>query len=561
MTRRASRIALRAAASFALLLALSAVAPAQTPVYAWSFGIGGTSGDEARGVAFDAAGNEYVTGVFAGTVDFGGGPITSQSSADVFLAKYTPGGAHVWSRGFGGTLSDGAKAIAVAPDGRIAITGTFGGTADFGGAAPLVSTGTVNVFVACYDTDGVHLWSRGFGAAAAGNDGRAVAMDDAGNVVVTGFAGSPVDFGGGALTGAGSAELFLARYDAAGAHVWSWLRGGTGEEIGNGVALDDDGSVVLAGEFNGTTNLGGANLTSAGSDDIFVARYDASGAHQWSRRFGNVQFCLATDVDVDSGGNAVVIGKFTGVVDFGGGSINGSLGSNILLAKYDANGDHVWSQGLGASGTSDYGYGVAVDRWDRIHLTGYFEGTADFGGGPITSGGQHDVLVARYDASGAHEWSVGFGTTGYQEGRAVAVDAGGNVAVAGMFANVVDFGDGWILSNGGNDAFLLKFDGDSPTAAGPSLPAPGAPALVARPNPFRAATTIAGAAPRRGSAVVTIHDARGARIATLPAAGAAGSAPTWNGRDDAGRRVPAGVYFARVADDAGTRVVKLVRLD
>ena len=554
-----SRLAL---AVCALALFTAAAAPADPPTYEWALGLGGTSGDEGRGVAVDAAGNSYVTGVFASTVDFGGGPLASTGSWDVYLVKYDAQGNHVWSRNFGGTSTDEANDIRIDGDGNVVITGKFWGTANFGGPASLTSNGAYDVFVAAYDSDGSHIWSRGFGSTG-GDDGRGVIFDADGNVLVTGYVAGSTDFGGGNLTVSGAADAFLAKYGPTGAHLWSDTHGGTGAEIGNAVAADGDGNVLLAGQFNGIGNFGGANLVSAGNEDCFLAKYDANGAHQWSYRFGNVNHCIGWAVAADGAGNVVFTGQMTGNVDFGGGLLMGLLGTNVFLVKLDPAGAHLWSQTFGASQTSDVGRGLAVDAANYVCLTGHFDGTIDFGGGAVTTGGSRDVFIARFDPSGVHQWSDGFGTTMYQEGRAIAVDGSGNVVVTGIFANSIDFGGGHILSSGGNDVFLARFDAGVTTGVSAPAREVAGLATAAYPNPFRSQVTLDFTLPHPGDVSIDVFDARGARVASVLDArrSATRHRAAWNGRDDAGRRVAAGVYFVRYEFEGTTRTRRVVLRD
>ena len=118
--------------------------------------------------------------------------------------------------------------------------------------------------------------------------------------------------------------------------------------------------------------------------------------------------------------------------------------------------EHLWSQRfgqrLGDTGV-DAGQGIAVDGADNILVTGLFQGTVDFGGGPLTSAGVSDIFVAKYDAAGAHLWSQRFGDTGFDQGNAIAVDGADDVLVTGYFGGTVDFGGGPLTSAGRGDIF------------------------------------------------------------------------------------------------------------
>ena len=121
-----------------------------------------------------------------------------------------------------------------------------------------------------------------------------------------------------------------------------------------------------------------------------------------------------------------------------------------------ATGDHLWSNRFGGT-SSEYGHSVAIDSAGNVLVTGYFQGTADFGGGGLTSAGDLDVFVAKYDASGKHLWSKRFGGTSGDYGLSVAIDSAGNVLVTGYFQGTVDFGGGGLTNAGSVDIFVAKF--------------------------------------------------------------------------------------------------------
>jgi FlgD Ig-like domain/Beta-propeller repeat len=434
---------------------LGGVVPARalTGLTAWSQRFGSTLDDVGYAVATDASGNVYVTGNFSGTVNFGGSNLVSAGELDIFLAKYNAAGVHQWSQRFGGTGLDGAASVAVDASGNVVITGDFNGTANFGGAN-LVSAANLDAFLAKYNAAGVHQWSQRLGGT--GDDrGNSVAVDGAGNVFLAGWFNLTTNFGGVNLVSAGSFDVVVAEYNAAGVHQWSQRYGGAGLENGVGMALDASGNIVVAGYFSGTANLGGANLVSAGQYDIFVAKYDGVGVHQWSQGFGSTNFDAGYSVAVDASSNVLVTGYFLGTVDFGGDNLVSAGGNDIFLAKYSSLGVHQWSKRFGAL-SGDFGTSVAANASSDVFLTGLFAGTVDFGGGNLV-GGSQDIFVAKYDAAGVHQWSRRFGGTGLDAANAIAVDVSGNAFATGYFGGTVNFGTGNLVSAGDPDIFLVKF--------------------------------------------------------------------------------------------------------
>jgi len=243
-------------------------------------------------LATDAAGNIIVVGTFTATADFDPGPLaytlTSAGTpgSDVYVAKYSAGGALAWARRLGNTNTEAVNDVAVGANGNIVVTGSFSGTVDFDpgpGAYNLTGTGG-DAFVWLLDTDGNFIWARNLGGSSA-DVGNGVAFGPDGSVYVTGTFQGTADFDPGTgtlnLTSAGSTDAFLVRLGPAGDLVWAGRMGGTQADEGKAVAPAADGTVYLAGDFRGTADFdpgaGVANLTSAGSTDVFVVKLDAAG--------------------------------------------------------------------------------------------------------------------------------------------------------------------------------------------------------------------------------------------------------------------------------------------
>ncbi len=163
----------------------------------------------------DAQGNIFLSGGYAKSIDFGGGPLKSAgNSSDVFLAKVDTNGGYVWGKRFGDSSDQRVTSMTLDAEGQPVLVGTFGGTVDFGGGALISSGGQdgKDVFVAKFDTTGKHLWSRGFGGPS-GQSADSLAVDATGAALLAGTFNGTLDFGGPALTNTipGSADIFLAK--------------------------------------------------------------------------------------------------------------------------------------------------------------------------------------------------------------------------------------------------------------------------------------------------------------------------------------------------------------
>jgi hypothetical protein len=213
--------------------------------------------------------------------------------------------------------------------------------------------------------------------------------------------------------------------------------------------------VCVGGPYQGTVDLGGGPLISAGDVDVFVGCFDAQGKAQWSERFGDAKMQLMTGLVVDGEGRLVLGGYMQGNIDLGGGPIGGPV-LRSFIAQFTSDGAHVWSR-LVSDGQT-YLRGVGVDGLGAVLLTGNYNGANDFGGGvlvPLESG---DAFLVKLDPDGAHVWSKGFAGTGEDVGYAVDGSTTGRVGMVGGFTGTLDPGDGPVVTKGGYDGFVGVFD-------------------------------------------------------------------------------------------------------
>jgi hypothetical protein len=344
-------------------------------------------------VAMDITGDVFVAGAFSGTADFGGG-VTLQSAgqADAFCAKLDATGAATWARGFGvaGALQ-GATGVSVDAAGSAACTGTFQGTIDLG-SGPIASQGGNDVFLVKLDGNGTFVWGQTFGDAQ-NQSAAAVFADASYNITITGTANGTVDFGGGPLPSAGLGDVFVAQFDTTGAHLWSHLYGDAQAQQGYAVGVTGAGTVLVAGGFDGVLALGGATYTTDGGQDAFLLALDAGGNYLWSRQGGGLNTQYATALALDAYDNVAFGGVLVGTADFGTGPLTSAGSADVFVAKYDPTGTPLWSTRFGDVSSQTL-KGLTFDPQGNLWLTGILVGSADFGGGPVTSAGGEDMFVA-----------------------------------------------------------------------------------------------------------------------------------------------------------------------
>jgi chitodextrinase len=301
-----------------------------TGQYVWSKALGNGSSYPQIGyaVAVDPSnGNMLVTGQFSGgAVDFGGGNVLAYYGAETFLAEYSASGAYLWAEALICPSSNYGDALAIDSNSNVLLAGNFlgGGTVSVifpGGGPTLSSQASQSIFLTKFSANGSNVWAGVFGSPGNGYNGAAgVASDGLGNVLLTGFIGGDVDFGGGVLEDSNGYNPFVAKFSSSnGSNMWSIAAVSTNSiNESRGIAVDPSGNVLVTGQFEGTMDLGGGPLTSAGSNDVFLAEYSAaSGTLLWSQCFGSTGDDFGYGVAVDAQGNILMTGMFSATVKFG----------------------------------------------------------------------------------------------------------------------------------------------------------------------------------------------------------------------------------------------------
>jgi alpha-tubulin suppressor-like RCC1 family protein len=376
----------------------------------WATSAGGTDDDEGSSLALDASGNVYVTGYFkSSTLIFGSYTLTNAgtSNNDIFLAKYDANGNVLWAKSAGGTDNDYGISVAVDASGDVYLTGWFDSPAITFGSYTLtnVSAGSGDIYLVKYDMNGNVLWAKSAGST--GDDGAScVAVDASGELYMTGWFASPtINFGSYTLTNVGFYDVFLVKYDTSGNVLWAKSAGGTDYDETMGVASDSSGNAYVTGYFNSPAiTFGSYTLTSMGSFDEFLVKYDASGNVLWAKSAGGTDFDDGNSVALDASGDIYVTGEFVSpTITFGSYTLTnaGSSSSDMYFVKYDASGNVLWAKGAGGT-DYDNGNSVALDASGNSYVTGWFESpTITFGSDTLTNvnAGSEDIFLAKIKGS------------------------------------------------------------------------------------------------------------------------------------------------------------------
>ena len=350
--------------------------------------LGGAFSDAGAGIDVDPDGDVVITGFFRETVDFGGVQLTSAGIDDSFVARFDDGGNLVWAAAGGSTGADEGRGVAADAAGNTIATGRFFGTATFG-SSEVVGSGSWDAYLAKYEAGGTLAWIEAIGGSGI-DEGFDVAFDPSGNAFVTGSFSGDATVGDSVFTSYGQEDIFLAKFDVDGNFIWANRAGGQFFDAGHGIATDSQGNVFVSGRFSSSSTFADTVITSNRLFNGYLARYDADGSFRWVRKVGG-RDDFSYGVDVDGLGNPVIVGYFQENGDFEGVLLTSFGSADIYVAKFDPDGVPIWVNQAG-SGDTDMGYAVAADDDGNVLITGFFVGTATFGDMTIESSAFKDVF-------------------------------------------------------------------------------------------------------------------------------------------------------------------------
>ncbi len=396
--------------------------------------IGGAADDRGLAIARDAAGNVYITGATESVsfpVDVG--PDLSFNSViqapDAFVAKVNAAGTELLYCGYiGGSMAEAGTGIAVDGAGNAYVAGwtqsvnfpaTVGPGLTYHGGNSQFSEG----FAAKVNAAGTELVYSGFIGGTADDEAAGIAVDGSGNAYVTGWTESS-DFSrtvGPDLSYNGSRDAFVAKVNAAGSgFVYSGFIGGLAADEGAAIAVDGQGRAVVAGNAVSRPSerfpvLVGPSLSHAGSLDGFVARVDPSGAGlEYCGYIGGSGDDLCAAVALDAAGAAYVAGATSSRYQFPaavGPDLSYSGSVDAFTAKVTASGDGLDFCGYIGGAGEDGATGIAVDASGNVYVAGFTDSATGFpvSGGPgLVPEGFRDAFLVTVKPSGEGLFYGGF---------------------------------------------------------------------------------------------------------------------------------------------------------
>ncbi|GAA4937802.1 hypothetical protein GCM10023314_07990 [Algibacter agarivorans] len=380
------------------------------------------------------------------------------------------------------------------------------------------------LFISSFSQEVDLSWANSFGGTS-GDHSQSMANDQSGNIYTTGFFNNTVDFDPSPstyeLTSNGNSDIFVQKLDSNGNFIWAIAIGGSSSDEGYGISTDVSGNIFITGGFNLTVDFdhgpGIQNLTSNGSDDIFILKLNSNGDFLWVKSVGGTANDQGRAIVTDTSGNIYLTGYYQGEVDFNPGAgvftLNYDNGDEAFILKLDANGDFLWAneitdpkfaQGyaiqidiLGnvlVTGTlsagsvtfikkldengntlwyktvngesTNKGYSIITDTSSNVYVTGVYQLTTDFdpsaGIFNLTSLGYTDIFILKLNSNGDFLWVKSMGENSSDSGEEIIIDNSGYIYVTGTFEGTVDFDPSGnifnLTSNGGRDLFIQKLD-------------------------------------------------------------------------------------------------------
>ncbi|MBI3511564.1 MAG: T9SS type A sorting domain-containing protein [Bacteroidetes bacterium] len=381
----------------------------------WAQSASGSNANGAQSVSGDPSGNIVVAGFFSSsTISFGSTTLTNPfpNNADMFVVKYDSNGNPQWATNSGGDPYTYPSSVCADASGNVFVTGNYSGAYIIFDSDTLFNSyaGSNDIFIEKYSTNGIPSWSLTAGGGSDDNS-SAIFTDDSGYVYLTGSFTSSITFGSITLNTTGNHDIFLVKFDGAGNVIWA--RSAGGQNYDNDVSTcgqaDQKGNVFIAGYFSSDTLILGLDTlinSSMNINDMFIAKYSATGNLVWARSAGGIMTEMAYALTTDSVGNAFAGGVFSSSnLIFGFDTLVYSGGvSDIFLAKYDTVGNVIWAKSVGGS-MADFVTGAAKDQSENIYLAGWYDSpTLAFGSTTLTNidntGSSHDMFISKIDNLG-----------------------------------------------------------------------------------------------------------------------------------------------------------------
>jgi hypothetical protein len=441
-----------------LLSILSSTVYSQALSTEWVKSIPGDAFEQNSSIAQAPCGDVYTVGYFQGT-SFGS--LNNVGSEDGFISKYNEQGQLLWVKQLAGSSTDRLNGITIGSDNEIYIVGEFRGKFRYNSDS-LVSFDQLDVLVAKIDSSGNFQWATsatGWGYESAYD----ISLSANGNLLVTGYYENNLDFGPFSLTANNLRDIFIMAIDQQGNPLWLETLSGPGVEYGRSIATDTSNNIYLAGVFRDFLYPNGGTLSGFGSYDAFLAKYNSIGQLLWIKAMGGPSADEGYYVNVDNNQDVVLVGWYDRSMQIDTLILNGSKEEDGFAAKFAPNGDLIW--GIPLAGAFDERvYAVDFDANDDIYLLGTIDSLLVIDGDSLTN--RHlnrptDIFVIKLDSDANYKWGQTLGHYYNDFCYDLVVQDPTTLYVVGSFQDTSIFVNDTLISQVGYDIFIGKFNVDT----------------------------------------------------------------------------------------------------
>lgn len=361
----------------------------------------------------------------------------------------------LWSKIFGDANEQYPLDVAIDSKGNIVLLGTFSGKIDLGGGE-LESIGDNDLFLAKFDSDGQHLWSFGYGGPGV-QALASMALDSADNIIIAGAYQGTLDFGGKSIAASpGDTDVFIVKITPGGVPAWVHGYGDDAEQTALDVAVDSKDDILVIGQFEGSMTLK-STITAGIGADVWVGHFDGSAGAPLGQIQLDDKATQSASLSVGAGpdGTWVICGRHGDGAQIGG-SVLGGMGS--FVARYGADDMPLWGTHLEMNTPSS----VLMNSAGDVVVAGTFVASVNIGGMMFTSNGVTDALVAKLAAlDGAVKWANAYGGDGADLGPRLAADSKNEIFFAtGANSSMISFGGQEIPGKGLKDVFVVALNSD-----------------------------------------------------------------------------------------------------
>ncbi len=215
--------------------------------------------------------------------------------------------------------------------------------------------------------------------------GNSVAIDNSGNVYITGFTSNDLD----GNKNSGRLDIFLTKFSTDGKKIWTKQYGTRDTDKGNSVAIDSSGNIYITGYTTG--NLDGNRNRRKGEKDIFLTKFSTDGKKIWTKQYGTGFYDEGNSIAIDSSGNIFITGSTFGSLD--GRRNRDGRDPDVFLTKFNSNGTKFWTKQYGKNFSHDFGNSVTIDNSGAIYVAGHYLG---------------NILLIKYSSNGKIIWEKNY---------------------------------------------------------------------------------------------------------------------------------------------------------